>query len=514
MFNERKEQLSRLLENLTDSLEIPEARYKEAEEHYKAVGRWLGKEGSLLERYDPDIYPQGSFRLGTVVKPITDQDEYDIDLVCQLELTKHDVTQKELKRMVGNRLAENSNYNRMIDKEEGRRCWTLQYADDVQFHMDILPAIPDEMDYVSLLLDSGVPEVWAKHAICITDKNQWNYEIYDNDWPRSNPRGYSEWFRERMKVQFEAQRIMFAEKMRVSIEDVPDYRIKTTLQRSIQLLKRHRDIMFEGDPDDKPISIIITTLAALAYSNQADIYDALVSIVLGMPSHIQKLNGVFWIPNPVNPKENFADKWNENLRKESKFRNWLLRLRADLETALEKEDIRSIAEYLKGSFGEKVINESLKQILDSDSPKAALAVGTGSQVASRFNVKHRQKPIWPVINNYSVSITGQYSHNGHWHNFSSNRNPLSKQLSLRFIANTNVLPPFTVYWQVVNTGDEAASFGKKGLRGEIFLAKTAGMGGLQQRESTLYTGMHWIECFIVKNDVCLARSGEYVVNIQ
>ena len=131
------------------------------------------------------------------------------------------------------------------------------------------------------------------------------------------------------------------EKMGVSIEEVPDYRIKTTLQRSIQLLKRHRDIMFQDDPNDKPISIIITTLAALAYSNQADLYDALISIVGGMPSHIQILNGSSWIPNPVNPKENFADKWQENPQKELKFRSWLLKVQSDLEKASEKGDIHS-----------------------------------------------------------------------------------------------------------------------------------------------------------------------------
>jgi hypothetical protein len=85
---------------------------------------------------------------------------------------------------------------------------------------------------------------------------------------------------------------------------------------------------------------------------------------------------------------------------------------------------------------------------------------------------------------------------------------------LNFIADTNVPPPFNVYWQVVNTGAEAASLGNIGLRGEIFSAKSAGRGGLHQRESTLYTGMHWIECFIVKDGVCLARSGEYIVNIE
>jgi len=37
---------------------------------------------------------------------------------------------------------------------------------------------------------------------------------------------------------------------------------------------------------------------------------------------------------------------------------------------------------------------------------------------------------------------------------------------------------------------------------------------LERRESTLYKGMHWIECFIIKNGKCVARSSEFVVNIE
>ncbi|WP_197996831.1 nucleotide-binding domain-containing protein, partial [Gimesia chilikensis] len=31
---------------------------------------------------------------------------------------------------------------------------------------------------------------------------------------------------------------------------------------------------------------------------------------------------------------------------------------------------------------------------------------------------------------------------------------------------------------------------------------------------TKFPGMHWVECFVVKNGVCVARSGEFVVNIE
>jgi hypothetical protein len=246
----------------------------------------------------------------------------------------------------------------MLDKKEGRRCWTIKYADEAQFHMDILPTIPEETVFIESLRRIGIPEEWAKHAICLTDKTFWNYNQYDDDWPRSNPRGYSSWFKERMKVQYTARRKMIADTMRTGIEDVPEYLVKTPLQRSIQLLKRHRDIAFLDDPDNRPISIIITTLAALAYNNQADLIEALTDIVKQMPKYIKRTNGIVQILNPVNPNENFAEKWQEHPDKETNFMAWMIKVQTDLEAMIGGENISKVSERLKRVFGTVAVTKA------------------------------------------------------------------------------------------------------------------------------------------------------------
>jgi len=292
-YEHRKNEFSRMLEYLVESLDISEAQFKEAEARYQAVGNWLERDGSIVAQFDPVIYPQGSFRLGTVIKPITEEEKYDIDLVCRLNLTKKQVSQKGLKELVGVEIKSYASAHNMRNRaEESRRCWTLDYAEGTQFHMDILPSIPDS-DTIKWMLESwGVPDSITEHAIAITDNTLANYAYLDEDWLKSNPKGYAEWFKERMKIQFETRRMILAESISAKAEDVPDYKVKTTLQRAIQLLKRHRDIMFENDCDDKPISMIITTLAAHAYQNGADLYDALCTIIKGMP-----LDGHLKIPH-------------------------------------------------------------------------------------------------------------------------------------------------------------------------------------------------------------------------
>lgn len=135
----------------------------------------------------------------------------------------------------------------------------------------------------------------------------------------------------------------------------------------------------------------------------------------------------------------------------------------------------------------------------------------------RFAVPWREEPSWSVVQLYTASIAGRWaqsSTSNRWHEFLSDGSALPKHISLRFYCHTNTPKPFAVFWQVVNTGDDAMR-ARNGLRGQIIPSSTNGAGGLQMREeSTLYRGMHWIECFIVKDGVCVARSGPFVVNIQ
>lgn len=312
------------LRHTASALDIsPELRRKAIAE-YEAVGQWLGADDSPLRPYLPRIYPQGSFRLGTVIRPLTDEDHCDIDLVCWLQIRKEHITQRELKAMVGDRLKAHSTYRRFI--EECRTCWTLKF--DNEFRMDVLPCIPDA---------TRLPD-----GILITDK-----ELVR--WLPSNPMAFAEWFKERMRVERE-RLLILANK--ANVENVPDWDIKTPLQRVVQLCKRHRDLRCEFEDEDlKPLSIIITTLVAKAYDNEADLLDAMEKIVRTMRDHIEVRDGDYWVENPVNCVENFAAGWNEDPRKRKVFYDWMDTLDADFDAALAERGLHKVKMVLANSFG-------------------------------------------------------------------------------------------------------------------------------------------------------------------
>lgn len=340
-----------LIESLADSLDVSDSQYEAAKAHYEAVGNWLNDEGSSIAAYEPEIYPQGSFRLGTAIKPLNQEDEYDVDLACELKaLSKDRVSQSMLKTLVGDRLRENKKYAAML--EEGNRCWTLHYSEASRFHMDILPAIPDhELNGLANTLGQDI----AKSAILITDKDL-------QRWQRSNPKGFAEWFKSRMKVRFEERRILLAESLRAEVEAIPDFKVRTPLQRSIQILKRHRDIMFKDDRDNRPASIIICTLAAHAYNNESDLVEALEGIIEGMPRHIGRdANGYPFIPNPVNPGENFADRWIKYPERGRKFRGWLTRVSEDYSRLKSTHGLDRIGTTIQESFGDNAGTETMRR---------------------------------------------------------------------------------------------------------------------------------------------------------
>lgn len=129
---------------------------------------------------------------------------------------------------------------------------------------------------------------------------------------------------------------------------------------------------------------------------------------------------------------------------------------------------------------------------------------------SCITAPHRQRPIWPVQRGGSAFISVRViTPNGKEIEYTNNGTPLEKKCALLFRALTGVKPPYTVKWQIVNTGFEAQN--ANCLRG-YFEKSDVGING--KRESTLYSGTHSVQCFIIKRGICVAKSREFIVNIQ
>lgn len=339
MSNDNLNLVSRLLGASVEVLDISVDQYELAVRRYGDLGQWLVGQGIGK----PDVYPQGSFRLGTVLRPAAGGD-FDIDLVLLRFLGKESITQEELRsqteKLLRGYIAERGALNGSPTLQEKGRCWTLVYSGD-NFHMDVLPVIPD-------------PDGDAT-AILLADRDLVR-------WQHSNPIGYAKWFWNCMGGAFETARIQLATTLSRDVEDVPEWLVRTTLQRVVQLLKLHRDKFFLDQPHVKPASILITTLATHAYSGENDLFEAYRKVAHSLSSHIERRNGEFWVANPAHEEENFADKWNTDPVRKAHFDQWLQALTTDTDKWIESDGVDNAIQSLGASFGVAPVNAGAKLV--------------------------------------------------------------------------------------------------------------------------------------------------------
>lgn len=501
MLKNERNSLERIIREVAEELDIPDYAYEDAAIKYEDVSEHLSADDSALESYHPKIYVQGSFKLGTVIRPYGREDEYDIDLVCELELEKEAVTQKDLKNLVGNRIKLREDLKKIL--KSSRRCWILDYPAESEmpgFHMDVLPSIPNVESKPS--------------GILLTDTEL-------TRWQKSNPIAFAEWFKSCMEVILLERKTALAKSMKASIEDVPDWQVKTPLQRCVQILKRHRDIYFVGQLEDlKPVSIIITTLAAHAYRNEANIIDALNSIVNCMPEFIERKNGEWWVQNPVDKGENFADKWNEYPERRVAFIDWLKKVALDFSNLSNASTIEEGLNQINDSFGAHTIDSVRKKYgLKPRSLLPAIA-RIEPKIPALGDMTHVQSPVSQfqinLLPKSSVNVSANVyfkKRNGKSGRFLKKMNDgvLPKNVWLKFKAKTNVSESHSIRWQVTNTGNEAINSSQ--LRGDFY--ESEGDDNNVRWETTAYRGTHWVEAFVVTDDdICVARSGKVLIKIR
>jgi hypothetical protein len=388
-------------EELYKQIDITPTQYEMARSHYDAVAKCL-TEGAVAE----DVYTQGSFAFGTVIRPYRKgkDADFDIDLVAQSSDEKLDTEPSKLKASVGECLAESKDHKDLLDRNEGRRCWTLHYAsrDGVGFHMDVLPCVHEEDKIITEILLKNVSPELAQQAVAITD--------YDKDkdtygWSKGNPHGLIDWFKRinapYLQIVSEYQRRLLVEQRAyASIEDVPEPLLKSSLQRVIQLFKRHRDVRFDGqaDYDYRPISIIITVLTA-QIADEKKLYNATVhelfQAVVEELCHYSTLNQDYYafqaerlaqrnaviirrdnegwhLCNPVNPYENFAERWVEDGNARAKaFFKWVNWVKADFD--FDRADSAEKFTSLQQTFGESA-TKSIYSNLNLNATKSAPTV--------------------------------------------------------------------------------------------------------------------------------------------
>lgn len=212
--------------------------------------------------------PQGSYALGTLIKPVDDNDEYDADIQVVMN-PNPSWRPKDYLDAVYDALRKNETYADKLRRKT--RCITVDYAGD--FHLDVVPRVT----------------FGGKHYVCNSTTNQ--FEVTDGT-------GYRDWFNEKNRIT------------------------GGNLKRVVRLLKYLRD--HKNNYTVK--SILLTTLAGNAIypsdkgtEGVSTVADTLVTVLTRVNDYLRQHPYMPEITNPVLATETFNRHWDQ--ARYANFRN-------------------------------------------------------------------------------------------------------------------------------------------------------------------------------------------------
>ncbi len=270
-------ELERLLTQIAEELQLPAHLDTKARERYNALAAYLS--AGRLASLSPDVYPQGSYPLGTTVKPLTGE-EFDLDFIVRFGAMSPSEDPGTVFEAVASEIERSAHYSGMTKRKPS--CVRIIYADE--FHMDVVPAVPDTRN--------------GSTAILIPRNDDQSLR-----WHATNPKGYISWFW-RM-----GGRIAAAE--RAMVEPLPapeDTEEKTPLQITVQLIKRHHHLWVDDESERTP-SIVLTTIVGTDASGAGTVVECMDAAVGALALYVRET-----APELVNPGATYeviTEKWAE-----------------------------------------------------------------------------------------------------------------------------------------------------------------------------------------------------------
>jgi hypothetical protein len=435
---------------LENTVNLNPSRMELLDTRTTAITNFLKKDevfGPLLKA----TIAQGSYAQKTIIRPRADG-TFDADLLLQLD-PMPDWAAREYVGKLYTALGRSPIYKDM--RHRRTRCVYVDYHDE--FHVDLIPYVESN--------DKGY----------ITNNKTNEFEFTD-------PKGFTGWLKDQNQIT------------------------GGNLIKVIRLLKYVRDITWGLSVK----SVIFTTLIGERVSQIAPMLDA--NCYSDVPATLKKivddlddyLQNNPWLPTIVDPGgtgDRFDQRWDQEGY--AAFRTRFHALRAKVDEAFAAEGIDPSVTAWRAIFGEAFKTPATS--ISSSASRGALVLVEGKSLPVTERFLDRDLGIPFIQNGHSVRLAGRVVRKEGFRHYrlSDQGNRVGKSRNLVFEIETCSVPePYDVYWKVRNNGVEAQSAGS--LRGEIR------MGGRAHRESTLYSGSHWVECYVVKNGRCLARARQAV----
>lgn len=342
--------LDAVLAEIALNLQLPPGLHAKAVERSEAVRKYIERPGSPLFGRVSYFYPQGSMRIDATISTRGTDDEYDIDIVA--EIFGGDPRPEALLDDLYAALADYP-VQRVVRQT---RCVTVYYADGM--HLDVTPArrtaAKDKESVIAHAKGGAGAEPGNYVPMNAYAFGQW----YTDRTPTE------ETFAKAMNERLYAQDgMVFAE---AESDDVPAQTpliIKSVTTVALQLLKRHRNILYADATGRIPPSILLSCHAGHAAVPGMRLAEMLIRQARWTARAIDeaaRLGRLLSVANPEHAGELFTDRWPESQSQQQAYAAALHKLANSLE-ALRTADVQleDLQQWMRAQFGERVVTRSI-----------------------------------------------------------------------------------------------------------------------------------------------------------
>lgn len=338
-----------LLADVAIRIQLSRTDYDKAVQRYRTINDWIERAGSPLRDRVEIFYPQGSMATGSTIASRLRTDEFDIDVVAQLDLPLSIMPEKALDLLYTVIRGEpGSRYYRMAKRRT--RCVTVDYSDEM--HLDVTP----------MLRRAGTPE------------RESDLFHHRPEAPRepgrrciANPHGFAEWFKATTPLDADfamayENRSRDFERMTVAAtadsEPVP---AQTPLFRKsravivLQLLKRWRNVQYELRSGRRPPSILLGKLVADGANSTPSLSQELLHQARSILAEFERwahAGRLIQVANPACPQDLLTDRWPDSLQSQQVFLDDLRELVSKVESLAGELALPDLKKVMTGLFGE------------------------------------------------------------------------------------------------------------------------------------------------------------------
>jgi hypothetical protein len=107
------------------------------------------------------------------------------------------------------------------------------------------------------------------------------------------------------------------------------------------------------------------------------------TVTAAMPKFVEAKNGIYVISNPVEPKENFADRWRSHPERAAWLFDWAEHAAADFARLGETRGVDSVLQKMASAFGDRPAEHAQRTVASGlfesrRSGRLAMVTGTGT----------------------------------------------------------------------------------------------------------------------------------------